>query len=130
MVYSYIRGNSANESNSAEDDGNDYDWYDDGDDLMYIGLREPWLLCGTVTSPRWTRRRHKYPTVRQIQAFDEGNSVDNENDCDRLWIFPTSIYIHTIPRKIPSFFKFEPWFWVSIGAIIEIIGHLSVPVSN
>lgn len=56
---------SANEGDVAKDDDNDYD---DGDDLMYIGLREPWLLCGIMTSPHWTRRRHKYPTVRPIQT--------------------------------------------------------------
>lgn len=89
---------SANEDNVAEDDGNDYYWYDDGDDLMYIGLREPWLLCGTVTSPRWTRRRHNYPTVRRIQAFDEGNLVDNKNDCDFSEVF-RYLLIYKYPWK-------------------------------
>lgn len=95
-----------NEGNVAEDDGNDYYWYDDGDDLMYIGLRKPWLLCGTVTSPRWTRRRHNYPTVRRIQAFDEGNLVDNEIAIvSEIFRY---LFIYTqISLKIPSFFKLE-----------------------
>ena len=95
---------STNEGDVAEDDGNDYYWYD-GDDLMYIGLREPWLLCGTVTSPRWTRRRHKYPTVQQIQAFNEGNLlVDNKND--RVFEFFRYLFINNF-LKIPSLFKFR-----------------------
>lgn len=27
-----------------------------------------------------TRRRHKYPTVRRIQAFDQNGSVDDDNN--------------------------------------------------